>query len=545
MRKIINNIGKYGLPLLAVGALCSLVLAEGGHLPVGEEIGRWVWFDRAAWVAAVCLLLSLLLQRKRALWDFSEALMWALCLLGAWEAVKGVLQVVGWEHSNHARYLLTGSFYNPGPYSGYLALVLPICLHLYLKHEKLVAGKWLLGVMLVILAVLPAAMSRSAWVAAMFSCLWVYGCHRGWGARVKNWRKGHPKQWLAAVTGMFVTAVVAGGLLFLLKPDSALGRLFMWKITARAVAERPWSGYGYGNFASAYAEAQESYFATAEYAEWEERVAGSPEYAFNEYLQLAVEWGIPLTLLLLAVVVWSWWRGYGKQCYGICGAFLSLAVFAISSYPLQLPVFVVTLFLLLVASVCNRNWKWWLVVALLPVAVSCFRMEKDVEQERACKEWGRIKMIYQAGDYETADKSYARLYPLLAEKERFLFEYGHALHKLGKYEASNSVLQTALKYSADPMVLNIIGKNHQALGMYEEAEKYLLRAVHRLPGRIYPYYLLAKLYANPEYWQPAAFERMRQIVMTKEPKVESTAIKEMRKELEELALSGEEILLKN
>lgn len=48
-------------------------------------------------------------------------------------------------------------------------------------------------------------------------------------------------------------------------------------------------------------------FATGNYEPWEERVAGSPEYAFNEYLQAAVEWGVPLTfadwLLLLFVYI--------------------------------------------------------------------------------------------------------------------------------------------------------------------------------------------------------------------------------------------------
>lgn len=85
--------------------------------------------------------------------------------------------------------------------------------------------------------------------------------------------------------------VLAGWLMFVLKPDSACGRLFMWKIACRAVAEQPLLGYGMGGFAAAYGNAQEAYFATGDYELWEERVAGSPEYAFNEYLQTAVELG--------------------------------------------------------------------------------------------------------------------------------------------------------------------------------------------------------------------------------------------------------------
>lgn len=76
-----------------------------------------------------------------------------------------------------------------------------------------------------------------------------------------------------------------------------------------------------------------------------------------------------------------------------------------------------------------------------------------------------------------------------------------------------------------------IGKNFQAVGEYEKAEEYFIRSTHRLPGRIYPYYLLAKLYAEPEYWNPEKLKRAVQIVLTKEPKVQSTAIKEMREEV--------------
>ena len=68
------------------------------------------------------------------------------------------------------------------------------------------------------------------------------------------------------------------------------------------------------------------------------------------------------------------------------------------------------------------------------------------------------------------------------------------------------------------MILKIIGKNYQQEGNYKEAEQWLWRAVHRLPSRIYPYYL----------------QEMIHIVLTKNPKVESTATKDMRKEIEKI-----------
>ena len=85
------------------------------------------------------------------------------------------------------------------------------------------------------------------------------------------------------------------------------------------------------------------------------------------------------------------------------------------------------------------------------------------------------------------------------------------------------------------MILNIIGKNYQSMGEYEKAEEWLIRSTHRLPGRIYPYYLLAKLYAEPQYYQPEKLKWAIEIVLTKNPKVESNAIQEMREEVKKIS----------
>ena len=143
-------------------------------------------------------------------------------------------------------------------------------------------------------------------------------------------------------------------------------------------------------------------------------------------------------------------------------------------------------------------------------------------------------MLYHLGNYTAANEAYYKLYPQLGERGTFLFEYGHSLHKSSRYDQSNLFLDQAVLYSTDPMILNIIGKNYQEMQYYERAETYYLASAHRLPGRIYPYYLLAKLYAEPGYWNREKFEKMQRIVLTKEPKVYSTAIREMRSEVEKI-----------
>ena len=82
------------------------------------------------------------------------------------------------------------------------------------------------------------------------------------------------------------------------------------------------------------------------------------------------------------------------------------------------------------------------------------------------------------------------------------------------------------------MLYNIIGKNHQSLREYKAAEAAFMKATHIVPNRLYPHYLLAKLYMETGEREKAI--RVAEIVLTKEPKVLSQAIEEMREEMREL-----------
>lgn len=521
---------------MAVLVLLSMVcVASSGLLPA-ETVGQWVWFDKASFLLAGCILSALIFKSKGDFISLDSVISWVLVVLGGSEAILGLRQLYGFATSGHSMYALTGSFFNPGPYSGYLAMILPVCLYQWLvcgrRGGRVVAG----GVMLLIFCVLPAGMSRSAWLAAGVSCLCVYAWHMDWTDKFRLLWQQQRQRVVMVVVGGFCVLLLAGYLLFVLKPDSARGRLFMWKITCRAIAEKPLTGYGIHNFAAAYGNAQETYFAAGDYEPWEERVAGSPEYAFNEYLQAAVELGIPLAVCLLVVVVLCLYRGVRKGRYGICGAILSLMIFSFSSYPLQLPVFIVTFGGLLVACLSGADRWQWLGLAVSVGIIGGFRLKNDLRVEQACREWMNARVLYSAGAYQSAEKEYGRLYPLLRDRASFLFEYGHGLHKQQQFGKSNRILKEALLRSCDPMILNVIGKNYQQMGDCLSAEDWFIRSTHRLPGRIYPYYLLAKLYAEPGFRQPDKFEKMKRMVLTKEPKVHSTAIRQMREEIKKIQL---------
>ena len=136
---------------------------------------------------------------------------------------------------------------------------------------------------------------------------------------------------------------------------------------------------------------------------------------------------------------------------------------------------------------------------------------------------GKAVRIWKSVDRETDKIRWNRIFKKI-----------HSLHKSLFYNESNKYLEEACWHSTDPMVLNIMGKNYQELHNYEQAENLFKRAIHRLPGRIYPYYLLTNLYAEPDFYNPGKLKEVADIVLTKEPKVHSTAIKEMRSKVKEI-----------
>lgn len=145
-----------------------------------------------------------------------------------------------------------------------------------------------------------------------------------------------------------------------------------------------------------------------------------------------------------------------------------------------------------------------------------------------------MKMLYNNKAYEAACDGYEELVPLLGHKPELLFEAAQCLSKAERFADANVLLERAMKLSGDPMIHYMAAKNEQAQGNFPEAERLLLHAIDMLPERIYPYYLLTKLYAEPTFFQEDKFIKATDAVLTKEPKVESTAIREMRTEVKSM-----------
>lgn len=471
------------------------------------------------------------------------------------ESVRGLGQLYGYFPSRHSLFKTTGSFFNPGPYGGFISLIFPLVLNywfLYRREYKFL-GYLLILTGAVSFMVFPATMSRTAWISTFLGCLLVIGTQKQLTSHLHSYLIRNKKKTILYLSIICVAALMSGTGIYNMKKNSADGRLFMWKITTLAIKESPLTGVSSGGFSAAYAKAQMDYFKSGKGSDTEKLVAGSPEYAFNEYLQISLEKG------LLGVLLFFWLSyliirlGIRNKQAGAAGSFLTLSVFAFASYPYQLWQFPVVWVLL--GSLCTaqsgdkskkptlQGWRTKTTGILLLTVFCTVSVLLATQQKKyflAKKEWKKLRPLYSMKAYENICEDYAELWDTLNYDPKFVFEYGMILNGMNQKEKAEQAFSRGLEISCDPMFYNVKGRNYHEMGKYKEAEECYSNSTFLLPERIYPYYLLTKLYADPDNYQPEKMKASAYAVLEMEPKVHSQAIKEMRTEVRRILEEKEE-----
>lgn len=577
--------------------LCSLTLllctvfAANPNIEDGLLMGKVFWFHTAVLLLAVCCLVSVMWVKCKKLtlgWADVLILLFALLTLftyrwtlnpdpekllfmGQWvilwfllkiicaqwesfrqicplfiigigiiEALYGACQLYGVVESCHSQFKMIGSFYNPGPFSGYLAVILPLSVDMILQYRDVALKKgklwcyaaWFYGMLAVIL--LPAGMSRTAWIAALISCGWVY-----WQRKVKyevvvSYAKRHRvRTALIGLAGLFIVFSVGMGA-YEFKKDSANGRLLLWKLTGKIITEHPLAGTGLGGFRSAYATTQANYFASGDASRLEQEIAGTPNFGFNDLLQMGAEQGVATMSVFILLLAYSIYRGSKNRQIGVTGSLIALVIFSLASYPLQYPEFWILLSILLaMIHVCSANTFFVKAKVLMAFSIilgiaslSCYI--PVLHYYSGYKQWRLAKVLHNRGQYELSDKLYQTTALHMRHRPELLSEVAFCYIGNQQYAKANQLLYRAMSLCADPTFYYVTAQNEQTLGNYVRAEQLLQFVIAMLPNRIYPHYLLVKLYSEPKFFQKDKRMKAAEVVLTKSPKVDSPAIKEMR-----------------
>lgn len=465
---------------------------------------------------------------------------------GIIEAVWGIGHSHAGPVANHPLFVADGLIFNRISFAGYLAVILPMCFNLFLRFRdcdktafwepRSILFYLALLAMVFILIALIIGKSNPAWLAASISCCWVFFLRRSGWKLLKQKVIRHNKIAIAGSIALFVLIAGLPALHNLLDSGKSANRTLMWNVATLAILNQPVTGAGLGSFQTSYARAQAKYFETAEASDTERRVAGSPKYAYNDYLQAGVECGVAGLLFFTLWIGFCLYCGIKNRQIGSTGAIISLLFFAMYSYPLQLPSFWVLL--IFFAAMCitrpvqaRSAGKSVPHMGAIAAIIACVLFYGQYRYYKPYKEWKLIQTLEERNSAEVAAQGYVCLYPYLSHQVEFLNEGACCLFKCKQYANAIHWSHRALQLCADPQFYYILADSYERLSLYKQSEKYLLQCLHIQPQKIETHYRLTKLYSKTNYQQPEKFRLAAHSVLAIHPDTSTRNIRLMKEEV--------------
>ena len=420
--------------------------------------------------------------------------------------VYGILQYSEILTTYNSNFPITGSFFNPAPYAGFIALGSVFLLYDILHRKKIysffrlyssakcskkltifVVYFALLSFILTIF-VLFISKSRAGLLAFVLSNLFFYA----------SYKKLFKIKYFLFILPTFVLSLVG---LYFVKKDSANGRLLIWKISANILPDNFFTGIGTEQFKAKYMLYQADYF-SKKLVQDEFILADNIVYTFNDLFQFILEQGfIGILLLLLLVCSISKTNKNSLNLLGISILFC-FSLFGLFSYPTQIiPIELIAVLGLIFSAFKQKNkfaiknhkiFKIIGCIAFLSLFLYfCISCKNKLH---AYTQWKKAENLYYQENFTQTINVFKEIYPILKSDGEFLMHYGKTLSLDNQYQKSNNILENATKYINNTVIQTTYGDNYKSLKQYNKAEKHYRLACNMVPNRLYPKYLLVKLY---------------------------------------------------
>jgi tetratricopeptide (TPR) repeat protein len=478
---------------------------------------------------------------------------WFVILTVAIEILLGFAQLLGFINNNDEYFSLGGSFGNPNAYGGYLAVVSPLVLSLFLAYHRIRKAEhlyYMLGIIFIFtLFMLSMSRSRGACLASALGCIFVLNRERNLWQKVKHTLKSPVQKGIAVIS---VVCMLSAGsfLLYQLKADSAFGRVLVWKVIATTPHDHLLLGNGSGYVEANYGKWQAAYFAAGKGSDAERYVADYVTCAYNEPIEMILEHGFVGLFLLAGLFYVALRQKKVRDSSLVSGAkasLVALIVLMLISYPLKITsVYLYFVFCLAVifypaqkqkstsiqpVTFLFGKWARWTFLLFIPLILAgIYRLYGYYQLKEGQKQ------VF-SGQIDRGIEAYTKAAAILQNDGIFHFYYGSALSLQKRPEECVKELEASIEKSSNPNSYILLGNSYKELGKFEAAKESYLMAIHILPVKLYPKYVLTKLLIEKEEYGEAG-KWAQEILQTKE-KVATTAAKEIKAEMQRfLSLPG-------
>lgn len=388
--------------------------------------------------------------------------------------------------SFHEGQLITGSFFNSGPYSAFLmmGMVAAICF-LHFKYHTFFPKhiRKIIKMMCIILLVLGASafgvtMSRAAIITFTGITLYIFY------DKYKTYRK--------LCFSLFVLLSIICIVLIYIKYPSAIGRVIVWYFCLKLFFSNFIFGVGLGNFQKSYAQMMCDINQKSNHSTFVNYYA-QIDYSYCDILQIGTEQGMigfVFCVILFSILL----IGLHRKSHILFFTCLSLIIFSLSSYIFHLLPFQIIITVLMAWNVntdrihihISKINMYTLYVAGLLINL----LTTKIIYYKVCG----INEFLKYNGSGFSIKEYKNLYSSCQEIPNYYINYAEALRKEHRYLDSNAILREGLNVSGDPNLYNMIGDNYKDMEFYTEALKSYQKAFYMLPNRLTPLFSIMKLY---------------------------------------------------
>ena len=531
-----------------------IILIYGTYLLWNCNYNGLLFSNRALEIEA-CFILYIVLRSCQSIHSWS-IIICVMLLGGILQGILGISQLLGLTTSNNVYFTITGSFYNPGPYGGYLASLYPIALGIKLYKDpirlklnieilKSKITNYLLDICLIILLfTIIISQSRAAWCSTI--CVTIYFALykiKNVKEKNKNFVLNKKKTTTVLLLCLIATSIIIYVLIHL-RITSVAGRLYIWKISSNIVDKNNFlTGVGLNRFNPIYMIKQGEYLENDPLSPFS-MLANNTEYCFNELFQSFIETGL-IGLVLLVCIIFSilFIRNKNNREWMLIvkGGIISITLFSFFSYPFHvLPILLIFFVYIAFGAflspvghiyILNKTLSHIMsfVLSISLCTICIFIYEKVSFYYQALKNWNTAVLVMANYNYVESLPFYKAAHSALYQNGYFLNDYGKVLYLMGNFSASNKILFEAANVHITSFTYLTIGLNYDKLDNFMLAEKYYKKAYWLCPERLYPLYLLVKLYERHGMLQEAS--SLGNIALHKKTKINSIAIKQMREEI--------------
>jgi O-antigen ligase len=459
---------------------------------------------------------------------------WAMVFVGIIQIAVAILQKSGILTNINTSFEVGGTVGNPNILAMLLLLSLPSAIFLFHTAKLSILKRLIITYILMALSIIAFTQCRSA----IIGCIVI-----GIFFLFINKRQSIKQRFKLFWVGILGLAVLGFSFLIFEKSDSLIGRLLIWQSCFVKIIEKPFWGHGVSTFHQVYPEAQRVFLEKNSNSTYL-KLADSPQWAYNDFIELWLEGGIFTTMafgmiLISVLYCWKTQKRFNINRNNI--AYLSVLVFfllsafnfAFTAWPILL-IFVISLAwsarisqnILKIRLKSKLNL--WLFLALLLFFGNILLgidANKNLIFQHQLKEADTMSISMQRNFYSQSKEKYGFYAP-------FIIKYAGFLRREEEKAEAIKVLLRLNNHARSYQTNYQLAEAYSELYDFKNAKLFYNQSLKYLPNRIMPLFNLFMIERTEKNFKNA--DSIRNKILQSEFKGDKMLVRQIKESINDM-----------